>query len=117
MFEVIGDVSQRFFKAEPCQQVLIVCILRYRIFFVPFVAEEFTRSVKACSVHHVVQKIVDFLPVLLVEFHRVGVVDEFTYDTQLAPVIEDIGKDAFLIRVFAPFSDDVAGYLSFASVL
>ena len=102
-----GHASERLFEAEPRQQVLIEVILRKRIFLVPLVAEQFGGSVKSRSVHRVVQKVVDFLSVLFVETHGVGVVDEFCYDARLAAVIEHIGEYVLLVVVVAPSVNDI----------
>ena len=107
MLEVVADVPKRFLKSEPREKVLIGNFLCERVFFVPLVAEQFGRSIKSRSVHRVVQKVVDFLSVLFVETHGVGVVDEFCYDARLAAVIEHIGEYVLLVVVVAPSVNDI----------
>ena len=89
------------------QKILIVVVLRQRIFLVPLISEKFGRGVKSGTVHSVVQKAVDFFLVLFVETHGVCVVDKFSYNTGLTAVIKYIGKDTFLIGIVAPFVDNV----------
>ena len=79
--EVATDVFERFFKSEPRQKILIVCILRQGIFLIPFIAEQVGWSIKSRSEHCVVQKCVNFVFILLVEARRVGVIDKFSDNT------------------------------------
>ena len=89
---------------------MIEVVLREGIFFVPLVAEQFGRSVKSRSVHHVIQQGIDFLSVLLVETHRVRIVDEFADDARLTAVMQYVREDVLFVVVITPAGDNVIAY-------